>query len=94
MADAVIRYTDEDTGTVFEWGGGAYIDVGYDTPKKDIDAPPPAYVFRAEDVINVWDDEADVSVFELRADGFGRPFRNILEQFEKRCEQYLLDEDQ
>lgn len=55
MADAVISYTDEDTGIVFRWHGGAYIDVGYITRVRsngDVDMVPE---FRAEDVINVWD---------------------------------------
>lgn len=102
---AVISYTDEDTGTVFQWHGGAYIEVGYETPKKDIDAPAPASVFRAEDVINVWDDENDLSTFEQEAyetnylagaphtaERYRRPFRTILEAFEQRCQDYLAEQ--
>jgi hypothetical protein len=89
MADAVIEYRDEDTGTVFRWHGGAYIDVGYETPKKDIDAPAPASVFRAEDVINVWSDRIDLSHFEQEAKGHPRPFRRILEAFEECCQEYM-----
>ena len=95
---AVIEYRDEDTGTVFRWHGGAYIDVGYETPKKDIDAPAPASIFRAEDVINVWNDELDESWFESDAEikkmagaYVKRPFRYILEAFEQRCRDYLAE---
>ena len=93
---AVIEYRDEDTGTVFRWHGGAYIDVGYETPKKDIDAPPPASVFRAQDVINVWNygghhDRPDISDLELAAQEAPRPFAHILELFEETCRGYLAE---
>lgn len=53
--------------------------------------------FYAHDVVNVWDDENDVSVLELEAmDGYPfrvrRPFRHVLELFEARCEAYLKAE--
>jgi hypothetical protein len=83
MTDAVIEYRDEDTGTVFRWHGGAYVDVGYIRHYEDSDPE-----FKAEDVINVWDDERDISVFEREAVG-RRPFRHILEMFESACAEYL-----
>jgi hypothetical protein len=90
---AVIEYRDEDhgTGLVFQWHGGAYIEVGYYNGTED--ALP---VFHAEDVINVWDDEADASYFETRepmpTPSIRRPFRYILEAFEDRCREYLEQE--
>jgi hypothetical protein len=62
MTDAVISYTDEDTGLVFRWHGGAYIDVGYmrgdyasADSAPDFDGGDLLDVrFRAFDVINVW----------------------------------------
>lgn len=85
MAEALIEYRDEDTDVVFRWHGGAYVDVGYVR----------AGGFEAQDVLNVWDDEQDVSELEKVAADFPRPFRRILELFEDRCREYLaLDEDE
>ena len=82
---AVIRYNDEDSGLTFRWHGGAYIDVG--TKGDDGD-------FYADDVINVWDDEAEVSTFEKNVWKAvpRRPFRAILEAFEERCREYLTED--
>jgi hypothetical protein len=91
MNDAVIEYRDEDTQTVFRWHGGAYIDVGSygDAGAPGIDEDD----FHAYDVINVWDDEADASVFETRepmpTPSIRRPFRYVLEAFEEACREYL-----
>lgn len=103
MTDAVIEYRDEDTGTVFRWHGGAYIDVGtyavlsmraegYSPPGIDWDD------FYAHDVINVWNyggynGRPDVSDLELAARDAPRPFRHILELFEARCREYLEQEE-
>jgi hypothetical protein len=81
---AVIEYRDEDTGTVFRWHGGAYIDVGYVTEGSA--------VFVAGDVINVWHDEMSISYLEQEAIGWPRPFRHILEAFEDLCRDYLKRE--
>lgn len=75
---AVITYHDEDTGLVFSWHGGAYIDVGYVG-----EAPG--------DVINVWNDEEEVSYLEVGAKSNHRPFRATLEGFEDSCREYLSD---
>ena len=93
---AVIEYRDEDTGTVFRWHGGAYIDVGYSRPPWQTGAGTWEGLgdFEAYDVINVWDDEADVSYLEEMAAGSRRPFRTILELFEARCRKYLADQPQ
>lgn len=79
--DAVITYTDEETGIQFRWHGGAYIDVGYGVGLD----------FYADDLINVWDDAKDCSRFEVAADimAVGRPFRRVLEYFEETCREYL-----
>lgn len=89
MADAIISYTDEDSGTVFRWHGGAYIDVGTvgDAGAPGIDGDD----FHAYDVINVWDDMADRSYFEIAAERSSRPFRAILEAFETACRDYGND---
>jgi hypothetical protein len=95
MTDAVIEYRDEDTGTVFRWHGGAYIDVGYygDGLSRGIDMLEGE--FHAVDVINVWDDERDRSVYEVKAAmELVRPvriFRYVLEQFEEDCRNYLAE---
>ena len=114
MTDAVITYTDEDTGTVFRWHGGAYIEVGtmqpaeregFPNPRRVTVGPGPDYVtgllpdtgpmFVANDVINVWDYERDMSRLEIVAETVlahqGKPFRRVLELFEERCRQYLAD---
>lgn len=92
MNDAVITYTDEDTGVVFHWRGGAYIEVGYMKDRTHaITGQDLPNTFQAEDVINVWDDEKDQSRFETDADGRRRPFRVILEWFEETCQEYLKD---
>lgn len=107
MADAVISYTDEDTGKVFRWHGGAYIEVGYITRVRsngDVDMVPE---FRAEDVINVWDDEADRSYLDAQEwpvnveagewaylgdlENASRPFIAVLERFEATCKRYLVE---
>jgi len=95
---AVIEYRDEDTGTVFRWHGGAYIDVGYVTMMADVPmnvGPYPALGFEATTVINVWDDELDISTLERQVQAEGernrRPFRRILELFEERCRRYLSE---
>jgi len=99
MTDAVISYTDEDTGTVFRWHGGAYIDVGWygpDTEATGIDGDG----FHAYDVINVWnlggyDGRPEWSDLELTAHAEAqektapRTFRRVLELFEERCQEYL-----
>jgi hypothetical protein len=94
MAEAVIEYRDEDTGTVFRWHGGAYIDVGTDVLGAEMGSGDrfPSH-FDAWDVINVWDDEADRSTLEGIAEHRGgrRPFRTILELFEGRCQRYLAE---
>ena len=86
---AVIEYRDEDMGTVFRWHGGAYIEVGYMNIYKAGDTNDP---FHAEDVINVWDDEQNISTLERQAQAEGernrRPFRRILELFEEACQRY------
>ena len=89
---AVIEYRD-DTGTVFRWHGGAYIEVGYLDPygPGDYEAP-----FIARDVINVWNygghhDRPDISDLELAAQDAPRPFAHILELFEKTCREYLAE---
>ena len=91
---AVIEYRDEDTGTVFRWHGGAYIDVGYYSEVAQYRNMDRVDGFFATDVINVWDDEADVSYLEEMAAGSRRPFRTILELFEARCRKYLADQPQ
>ena len=100
MTDAVISYTDEDTGTVFRWHGGAYIDVGYvsDYPYATPGAASReplggGATFHAHDVINVYDDDEDITTLEKQAReaGHKRPFRHILELFEARCQQYLAE---
>jgi hypothetical protein len=96
MAEAVIEYRDEDTGTVFRWHGGAYIDVGTDVLGAEMGSGDrfPSH-FDAWDVINVWDYEQDASSLELQASALQaegrtrRPFRTILEMFEATCEDYL-----
>ena len=99
MADAVISYTDEDTGTVFRWHGGAYIDVGYLPPADGSST----YPFVALDVINVWNiggsgglpEWSDLEIAAGKGDpadrGTARPFRRVLELFEERCQQYMTD---
>src|ERR1051326_8592669 len=100
MNEAVITYTDEDTGTVFQWHGGAYIEVGGMRSTIVGSGLYESYgpeVFEAQDVINVWDYALDRSVYEVNAErGTGegylpgtRPFRRILEMFEYDCQQYL-----
>ena|SRR3990167_3828628 len=97
---AVIEYRDEDTGTVFRWHGGAYIDVGwYEGPagwhvSEGRTAEVPG--FHAEDVINVWNygghhDRPDISDLELAAQEAPRPFAHILELFEETCRRYLAE---
>ena len=100
--EAVISYTDEDTGTVFRWHGGAYIDVGYLPPADGSST----YPFVALDVINVWNvggsdgypEWSDLEIAAGKGDpsdrGTARPFRKVLELFEERCREYLeMDED-
>jgi len=72
-------YRDTDSGVEFTWHGGAYIDIGY--------SPGEAF-----DVINVWDEGAQRSTFELIAEDHYRPFRAILEAFEARCREWLGNE--
>jgi len=98
---AVISYTDEDTGTVFRWHGGAYIDVGYypyDHEGRVLLTSDNVPDFSAQDVINVWDDEGDLSYLEAevanRTFPPRRPFRAILEAFEARCQEYLKQEQE
>ncbi len=62
MNEAVIEYRDEDTELVFRWHGGVYINVGRYAGYED-GAP----YFEAFEVINVWDDEHEVS--DLDANG-------------------------
>src|ERR1051326_8530717 len=95
MSEAEIRYTDKDTGTVFVWHGGAYIDVGYMDGAPDVDGDI-SDRFHAEDAINVWNDELDESWLETHvevrrmAGGYvKRPFRDILEAFERKCQEYI-----
>ncbi len=87
MAEAVIEYRDEDTETVFRWHGGAYVDVGFYNEHDS---------FEASNVLNVWNDELDESVFESQVEirkmagaYVRRPFRSILEAFEDRCREAL-----
>ena len=84
---ASIEYEDEETGLLFMWHGGAYVDVGV-SDRKD---------WQPNDVINVWDDEADISYFETAAastPSARRPFRRILELFEERCQAYVVEQAQ
>ena len=78
---AVIAYHDEDSGLSFVWHGGAYIDVCVGD--------------EAYEVINVWNDEDDISDLEAEASENGprRPFRAVLESFEARCRAWLAEAD-
>src|SRR3990172_8375465 len=92
---AVIEYRDEDTGTVFRWHGGAYIEVGYMRMVSLGDASR-GEEFHAEDVINVWNygghhDRPDISDLELAAQEAPRPFAHILELFEETYRRYLAE---
>lgn len=96
MSDAVISYTDEDTGLVFQWHGGAYIDVGYVGQDEEEYNNGDLGSFHATDVINVWNDELDESWLESEVAAakmagayIRRPFREVLERFESRCDVYL-----
>lgn len=82
MADATITYWDEESGLLFVWHGGAYIDYGYSEDGAYAQGWDGAY-----DVLNVWDDQAGVSYLEQDAarNGSGRLFTGVLTQFEKVC---------
>ena len=82
-ARAVFSYTDDVSGLVFEWHGGAYIEVGYvATERGDYERDYGHAVgdFVAQDCINVWDYETDTPVIARR-----------LEAFAARCEAYAME---
>ena len=72
---ACITYRDEDSGFTFDWHGGCYVDVIVNG--------------EAVDVINVWDDEGQMSVLEWNTSGKTRPFVNVLVAFEDCCRAWL-----
>ena len=71
-----------DDWLTFVWHGGAYIDVY----AGSTDAPP-------VEVINVWDDEADISYLEMEAATLARrrPLITVLELFEARCRAFRAE---
>jgi hypothetical protein len=82
---AYATFTDEETGTEFQWHGGEYIEIGH-TAEQDTgpfnDQGDPSYRagdFVALDVINVWDHAAGVARIEFS-------------EFEQTCRDWLEDE--
>lgn len=86
---AMFTYTDEDTGLVFQWHGGAYIDVGVLATEHNVirnNLGQPAHdpgELIAHECINVWDYASDEPTID-----------RSLYAFEQRCRDWLAgDED-